>query len=62
MSLRTSDKIITFIQIINNVSGVYSILVLLMGAHLSGLQLSRRSHPDLEEVPTGNPYWQHLFG
>ncbi|KAF2708914.1 DUF1753-domain-containing protein [Pleomassaria siparia CBS 279.74] len=40
MSLRTGAEIITFLQLINKVSGLYGLLALLTGAHLSGLQLS----------------------
>ncbi|ORY16733.1 Inositolphosphorylceramide synthase subunit Kei1-domain-containing protein [Clohesyomyces aquaticus] len=40
MSLRTGAEIITFLQLINKVSGVYGLLALLTGAQLSGLQLS----------------------
>lgn len=40
MSLRTGAEIITFLQVINKVSGLYGLLALLTGAHLSGLQLS----------------------
>lgn len=40
MSLRTGAEIITFLQVINKVSGLYGMLALLTGAHLSGLQLS----------------------
>jgi len=40
MSLRTGAEIITYLQIINKVSGLYGLLALLTGAHLSGLQLS----------------------
>jgi hypothetical protein len=40
MSLRTGAEIITYLQLINKVSGLYGLLALLTGAHLSGLQLS----------------------
>lgn len=40
MSLRTGAEIITFLQLINKVSGLYGLLALLTGAQLSGLQLS----------------------
>jgi len=40
MSLRTGAEIITFLQLINKVSGLYGLLALLTGAHLSGMQLS----------------------
>ncbi|KAF2739058.1 DUF1753-domain-containing protein [Polyplosphaeria fusca] len=40
MSLRTGAEIITFLQLINKVSGLYGLLALLTGAHLTGLQLS----------------------
>ncbi|KAF2121456.1 Inositolphosphorylceramide synthase subunit Kei1-domain-containing protein [Lophiotrema nucula] len=40
MSLRTGAEIITFLHLINKVSGIYGLLALLTGATLSGLQLS----------------------
>lgn len=40
MSLRTGAEIITFLQLINKVSGLYGLLALLTGATLTGLQLS----------------------
>lgn len=40
MSLRTGAEIITFLQVINKVSGLYGLLALLTGAHLTGWQLS----------------------
>ncbi|KAF2188301.1 DUF1753-domain-containing protein [Zopfia rhizophila CBS 207.26] len=40
MSLRTGAEIITFLQLINKVSGLYGLLALLTGAQLSGLQSS----------------------
>ena len=40
MSLLTGAEIITFLHVINKVSGLYGLLALLTGAHLSGLQLS----------------------
>jgi hypothetical protein len=40
ISLRTGAEIITFLQLINKVSGLYGLLALLTGAQLSGLQLS----------------------
>ncbi|KAF2473923.1 DUF1753-domain-containing protein [Lindgomyces ingoldianus] len=40
ISLRTGAEIITFLQLINKVSGLYGLLALLTGAELSGLQLS----------------------
>ncbi|KAF2744211.1 DUF1753-domain-containing protein [Sporormia fimetaria CBS 119925] len=40
MSLRTGAEIITFLHVINKLSGLYGLLALLTGATLSGLQLS----------------------
>lgn len=40
MSLRTGAEIITFLQVINKVSGLYGLLALLTGAAIDGWQLS----------------------
>lgn len=40
MSLRTGAEIITFLQVINKVSGLYGLLALLTGASIDGWQLS----------------------
>tara|TARA_R110002003_G_scaffold96_26_gene7627 strand:+ start:2747 stop:3664 length:918 start_codon:yes stop_codon:yes gene_type:complete len=40
MSLRTGAEIITYLQIINKVSGIYGLIALLTGAHIDGWQLS----------------------
>lgn len=40
MSLRTGAEIITFLQVINKVSGLYGLLALLTGANINGWQLS----------------------
>lgn len=40
MSLRTGAEIITFLQVINKVSGLYGLLALLTGANIDGWQLS----------------------
>lgn len=40
MSLRTGAEIITFLQVINKVSGLYGLLAILTGAHIDGWQLS----------------------
>ncbi|KAH7068973.1 Inositolphosphorylceramide synthase subunit Kei1-domain-containing protein [Paraphoma chrysanthemicola] len=40
MSLRTGAEIITYLQIINKVSGIYGLVALLTGAHIDGWQLS----------------------
>ena len=40
MSLRTGAEIITFLQVINKVSGLYGLLALLTGANINGWPLS----------------------
>ncbi|KAF2273557.1 DUF1753-domain-containing protein [Westerdykella ornata] len=40
LSLRTGAEIITYLQLINKVSGFFGLLALLTGAHLTALQLS----------------------
>jgi hypothetical protein len=40
MSLRTGAEIITYLQIINKVSGIYGLIALLTGAYIDGWQLS----------------------
>ncbi|KAF2129293.1 DUF1753-domain-containing protein [Dothidotthia symphoricarpi CBS 119687] len=40
MSLRTGAEIITFLQVINKVSGLYGLLALITGANIDGWQLS----------------------
>lgn len=40
MSLRTGAEIVTFLQVINKVSGLYGLLALLTGATIDGWQLS----------------------
>lgn len=40
MSLRTGAEIITYLQIINKVSGVYGLLAIITGASIDGFQLS----------------------
>jgi hypothetical protein len=52
MSLRTGAEIITFLQLINKVSGLYGLLALLTGAHLSGLQLSMYLYSSVVFVAT----------
>jgi hypothetical protein len=40
MSLRTGAEIITFLQVINKVSGLYGLLAIITGARIDGWQLS----------------------
>ncbi|KAF2873398.1 Inositolphosphorylceramide synthase subunit Kei1-domain-containing protein [Massariosphaeria phaeospora] len=52
MSLRTGAEIITFLQVINKVSGLYGLLALLTGAHLTGWQLSMYLYSNVVLVAT----------
>jgi hypothetical protein len=56
ISLRTGAEIITFLQIINKASGLYGMLALLTGAHLSGLQLSMYLYSFIAFIVTGYLY------
>jgi hypothetical protein len=52
MSLRTGAEIITFLQLINKVSGIYGLIALLTGAHIDGWQLSMYLYSTVALVAT----------
>jgi hypothetical protein len=52
MSLRTGAEIITFLQIINKVSGLYGVLALLTGATINGWQVSMYLYSTIVLVAT----------
>lgn len=52
MSLRTGAEIITYLQIINKVSGLYGLLALLTGAAIDGWQLSMYLYSTIVLVAT----------
>jgi len=52
MSLRTGAEIITFLQVINKVSGLYGLLALITGANIDGWQLSMYLYSTLALLAT----------
>ncbi|KAF1964633.1 DUF1753-domain-containing protein [Bimuria novae-zelandiae CBS 107.79] len=56
MSLRTGAEIITYLQIINKVSGLYGLLALLTGASIDGWQLSMYLYSTIILVATAYLY------
>ncbi|KZM23904.1 uncharacterized protein EKO05_0009292 [Ascochyta rabiei] len=52
MSLRTGAEIITYLQVINKVSGLYGLLAILTGASIDGFQLSMYTYSTLALVAT----------
>lgn len=52
MSLRTGAEIITFLQVINKVSGIYGLLALITGANIDGWQLSMYLYSTIALIAT----------
>ncbi|KAL1605797.1 hypothetical protein SLS59_003601 [Nothophoma quercina] len=52
MSLRTGAEIITYLQVINKVSGLYGLLALITGASIGGFQLSMYIYSTLALLAT----------
>lgn len=52
MSLRTGAEIITYLQVINKVSGVYGLLAIITGASIDGFQLSMYIYSTLALLAT----------